>query len=212
MPERENLLNDLKAPNDVGVLLLAQMGGVPNELQLIIQTAQYDESVQGLRERPGGYVIRVLSVREHRLSLGLFGSLFFTAEHPILLHHNDPKLDVHFSGTAENLSELVLDVSQAYASTFGPWRELAGDLNRERPLYELLQAEEGRLGTFPRTAAERMVRVLEHHGMTGSLEAAEAERDSVDEHGRSQMWKLLGIGDSYFVALDFVVDRMGKKV
>lgn len=211
MPERENLLNDLKDTNDVGVLLLAQLGGVPNELQLIIQTARYDDSVQGLRERPGGYVVRVLGVQEHRLSLGLFGSLFFTAEHPILLHHNEPKLDVYFTGSPGSISELVLDISQAHASTFGPWRELAGDINREQPLYDLLQAGEGKLGTFPRPAAERLLRVLTHHGMMGRLDETETARDSMDEHGRSQMLKLLGIGDSYFVALDFVVDRMGKK-
>ena len=210
MPERDNLLNDLKDQNDVGVLLLAQMGGVPNELQLIIQTARYDESVQGLRERPGGYVIRVLGVREHRLNLGLFGSLFFSAEHPILMHHNEPKAEVHFTGQPANVSELVLDISQAYASTFGPWRELANDINREQPLFDLLQSGAGRLGAFPRSAAERMQRVLEHHGLSAALASVEAARDQTDEHGRSQMWQLLGIGDSYFVALDFTVDRMGK--
>ncbi len=209
MPQRDALLQELSGDNDVGVLLLAQMGGIPNELQLFIQTASYDDSAGGLRER-GNYIIRVLSVREHRLSLGLFGTLFFANTHPILRHHNEPKTTIHFEGKPADINELVLDISQTYLSHFGPWRELAADLNREQPLVDLLQSGGGVLGTMPQSAAERMLRVLDHHGMTGQLEA-EAERDATDEHGRSTQWKLLGIGDSYFVALDFAVDIMGKK-
>jgi hypothetical protein len=210
MPQREKLLSELQHEHDVGVLLMAQMGGVPNELQLFIQTAQYDEAVQGLRER-NGYVIRVISVKEHRLSLGLFGRIFFTEEHPILLHHNEPRVQVHFEGQPKDINELVLDISQAHASTFGPWRELAADINREKPLVDLLQSGAGLLGEMPRTAAFRMVKVLEHHDMTARLVGADTERPSTDEHGRSTLWKLLGVGDSYFVALDFAVDLMGKR-
>lgn len=209
MPERERLLDELRGEHQVGVLLLAQMGGIPNELQLFIQTAEFDEAAQGLRER-NTYILRVLSVREHRLSLGIFSHLFIAEEHPILLHHNQPKLDVYFEGTPADVNELVLDVHQAYASTFGPWRELAADINREQPLVSLLSSGAGRLGTFPQTAAERLGRVFGHHQMTARLEVVE-ERESVEEHGRSTLWKLLGVGDSYFVALDFAVDKMGQK-
>ena len=209
MPQRGQLLQELAGENEVGVLLLAQMGGVPNELQLFIQTAFYDEAAGGLRER-SNYIIRVLGVREHRLSVGLFGTLFFADPHPILLHHNEPKFAVDFEGQPGDVNELVLDIRQAYASTFGPWRELAGDINRERPLVDLLTSGGGRLGTLPKSAAERMLRVLEHHGLQGHLDG-DPERAASDEHGRSMLWKLLGIGNSYFVALDFAVDTMGKK-
>ena len=209
MPERERLLSELADENAVGVLLLAQMGGTPNELQLFIQTAQYDDAAQGLRER-GNYIIRVLNTQEHRLSLGLFGSLFIAEEHPILLHHNEPKVAVFFTGTPADVNELVLDIHQAYASTFGPWRELVADINREMPLVDLLKSGAGRLGTMPKTAAERMVRVLQHHQLAARLDV-EGSREASDGHGRSMLWKLLGVGDSYFVALDFAVDKMGKQ-
>jgi hypothetical protein len=186
------------------------MGGVPNELQLIIQTAQYDENAKGLRER-GGYIIRVLSVREHRLSLGLFGKLFFADEHPILLHHNEPLVQVHFEGQPKDVNELVLDIHQAHATTFGPWRELAQDINREKPLVNLLSSGGGLLGEMPKTAALRMAKVFEHHQMQAKLVGMDAEKPKADEHGRSTQWKLLGVGDSYFVALDFAVDMMGRK-
>jgi hypothetical protein len=209
MPERERLFDELRGEHQVGVLLLAQMGGIPHELQLFIETAEFDEAAQGLRER-NTYILRVLSVREHRLSLGIFSHLFIAEEHPILLHHNQPKLSVHFEGTPADVNELVLDIHQAYASTFGPWRELAADINREQPLANLLSSGAGQLGTFPQTAAERLGRVFDHHRMTARLDMVEA-RETVEEHGRSTLWKLLGVGDSYFVALDFAVDKMGQK-
>lgn len=207
MPEREQLLGELAGENDVGVLLLAQMGGVPNELQVIVQTAQYDAAAQGLRER-AAYIIRVLGVREHRVTLGLFPRLFFADQHPILLHHNEPLTAVYFEGRPADANELALDIHQAHASTFGPWRELARDLNRAQPLADLLNSGGGLLGEMPRSAAERMARVLAHHQVLARLEPLEEARAPADEHGRSQMYRLLGIGDSYFVALAFAVDRM----
>jgi hypothetical protein len=209
MPDREQLFAELQGDDQVGILLLAQLGGVPNELQLFIQTAEYDDAAKGLRDR-NNYTIRILSVHEHRLSLGLFGSLFIAGQHPILLHHNEPKPDIYFEGTPSDVNELVLDISQAYASTFGPWRELAADINREQPLVDLLKSGQGRLGKMPLTAAERMLRVLAHHGMKGRLEG-EIERATTEEHGRSTLWKLLGVGDSYFVALDFAIDQVRKR-
>lgn len=209
MPDRDQLFAELRGDNQVGILLLAQLGGVPNELQLFIQTAEFDDAAKGLRDR-NNYTIRVLGVHEHRLSLGLFGSLFIAEQHPVLLHHNEPKPDVYFEGQPANVYELVLDIHQAYASTFGPWRELIADINREQPLVDLLKSGQGRLGKMPTTAAERMLRVLAHHGMKGWL-AGETERAAADEHGRSTLWKLLGVGDSYFVALDFAVDRVRKR-
>lgn len=206
--KREKLFSELKAEKDYGIFLAAQMGGVPQELQLMVQTAVFDEAVEGLRPR-NQYVIRALGVVEHRISLGIFGSLFIAEEHPVLLHYNVPRATIHFEGQADDVNELVLDINQAYLSTFGPWREMVKDLNREQPLVDLLLSGSGVLGTMPEPGAERMVRVLKHHGMEGRTEAI-SRYDSNDEHGRSRQMKLLGIDDSYFVALDFTVDELGK--
>ena len=207
MPKTQQLIDDLQGEEDYGIFLAAQMGGAPSELQLIIQTARFDEAAQGLRPRRQ-YVVRILGVLEHRVSLGVFGRFFIADEHPILYHHNLPRVEVHFEGKPADVNELVLDIHQAYVTTFGPWRELASDVNRSEPLVNLLTSGSGILGTMPQPAAERMARVLEHHGMTATLD--QHSRDSEDEHGRSRMLKLLGIDDSYFVALDFSVEEMGK--
>ncbi len=204
----EKLLGELQGEQDYGVLLAVQMGGVPQELQLMIQTAQYDEAAQGLRPR-AQYILRALGVVEHRVSLGMFGRLFIADEHPILFHYNLTRHAIHFEGKPKDVNELVLDIHQGYLSTFGPWRELARDINREKPLVDLLQSGGGVLGTMPKPAAERMVKVLEHHGLTTRLDE-EATYEKDDEHGRSRRMKLLGVDDSYLIALDFSVDEMGK--
>jgi hypothetical protein len=207
MPKTQQLLDELQGEKDYGIFLAAQMGGIPNELQLIIQTARYDEAAQGLREG-NSYVVRILGVREHRIRLGIFGRFFITDDHPILHHHNEPRVAIGFSGQPKDINELVLDIHQAYVMTFGPWRELATDINRSQPLTKLLTSGEGVLGVMPKTAAERMIKVLEHHGLTAHPQ--EQAFETGDEHGRSRLMKLVGVGDSYFVTVDVSVEQMGK--
>jgi len=211
MPKREQLLSQLEGERQYGVLLVTQMGGVPNEIQLMVETAEFDEEAQGLRPQ-GNYIIRALGVREHRITLGVFGSLKFLDDHPLLYHHNTPRVAVHFDGKPKDMNELVLDISQAYVSTFGPWRhlvEMEDDLNRTKPLVDLLTAGYGLLGTMPKPLAERMARVLAHHNVNASL-AEDASFETEDEHGRSKLVKLLLIDHSYVIALDFSVEQLGK--
>lgn len=211
MPKRDQLLNDLKGERDYGVLLVAQMGGVPNELQFVIETAEYDDTVKGLRPRRN-YVVRALGVREHRISVGLFGRLSFTDEHPILYHHNAPRVAIHFDGKPASINEMIVDISQTYITTFGPWRnvaEMGEDLNRAMPMVKLLETGFGLLGIMPKPLAQRMAKVLEHHKVKYSL-SEEANFESVDEHGRSRMAKALLVDFGYVVAMDFSVEEMGK--
>jgi hypothetical protein len=204
----EKLLSELQGEQDYGIFLAAQMSGVPGEIQIMVQTARFDEAQQGLKPR-AQYIIRALSVVEQRMSLGVFGRMFIAPEHPLLYHYNEPRFAVHFEGQPKDVFELVLDIQQGYLSTFGPWREIARDLNRQQPLVNLLQSGGGVLGTMPKPAAERMTRIFAHHGMAAHLEEEETY-DKDDEHGRSRRMKLMGIDDSYFIALDFSVDEMGK--
>jgi hypothetical protein len=209
MPKRQQLLSELHTDNDYGIFLAIQLGGVPNELQLFIETAQYDEQAQGLRPRHQ-YIIRALGVREHRVSVGVFARLAFLDDHPLLYHHNTPKVEVYFEGQPQDVNELVLDISQAHASTFGPLRHLMADINRGKPLVDLLQSGGGLLGEMPRPLAERMAKVLAHHQLKYSL-IEDDEFQTTDEHGRSRLSKLLAIDDSYVIALDFSVEQMGRK-
>jgi hypothetical protein len=61
---------------------------------------------------------------------------------------------------------------------------------------------------MPLPLAERMARVLRHHGLSASV-AQQADFETVDEHGRSRLAQLLLIDQSYVIALDFSVEQMG---
>jgi hypothetical protein len=208
MPKREKLLSQLGGEKDYGVLLTAQMGGVPNELQLIIETAHLDEKANGLRPQ-GQYVIRVLGVFEHQVHLGVFAKLKFVDDHPLLYQHNFPPVGFFFRGKPQNVYELILDIEQAHVSTFGFWRKFTDYLELDKPLVELLTSGGGLLGRMPKPLAERMAKVFEHHKVEHKLIEGDLHEDE-DEHGRSRMAKLLLIDNSYFVALDFAVDELGK--
>jgi hypothetical protein len=208
MPKREQLLKQLQAEDDYGVFLMAQMGGGPNELQLIIQTARYDSGADGLRPQ-GQYVIRALGVQEQRISLGMFGKLEFVAEHPLLYVHNTTPTAVFFRGQPGDANELLLDISQAHASTFGPWRHFPDYINVAQPLTTFLASGGGLLGEMPEPLAERLVKVLDHHGLEHKLINGE-QRDGDDGRESGIKQKLLLIDDSYVIAMDYSVEELGK--
>lgn len=208
MPKRDKLFSELGGEKDYGIFLMVQMGGVPNELQLVIQTAQYDDAAGGLRPR-GQYIIRGLSVREHRVSVGIFGSLTLVDDHPMLYQYNTPPVALFFKGKPADVNELLLDIEQAYASTFAQWRRFPQYINIAQPLTTLLGSGGGLLGEMPKPLAERLAKVLAHHQLETKLVEGEAH-ETTDEHGRSRFYKALLIDESYMIALDFSVDELGK--
>lgn len=208
MPKRAKLLAELAADDAYGVFLMMQMDGVPETLQLVLVTGVIDESIGGLREK-GRYVIRALGVREHKVSVGMFGSLRFVDDHPLLYQYNVTPVGLFFRGQAADTNALLVDVLQAYASVFGPWRQIPTYLNIAKPLFSLLAGTGDMVGEMPKPLAEALAHALEAH----QLETKQIEGENpqtADEHGRSQLLKALIIDESYIVALDFTVDELGK--
>lgn len=207
MPKRENLLSELQGEHDYGVLLMSQMDAVPETLQFVMATTQYDETAQGLRDRTR-YVIRAIGVHEHRISLGMFRTLRFVDDHPLLYEHNTVPVGVFFKGKPQNANELLLDLMQAYSSTFGVWRTFPQYLNIGQPLLDLLDRGGGLLGEVPQPLAERLEKVLRHHQLETKLIAAEKIGMGEDGHGIKQSALLMD--DSFVVASSFAVDTLGK--
>lgn len=200
MPKRENLLTELSGEQNLGVLLMTQMDGVPDTIQVAVTTTEFDPAVDGLRER-NHYVIRCVGVREHQISVGLFNTIKFTDDHPLLHQYNSPPVGVFFRGKAENPTELVLDVFQAHASTFGMWRHVPSYLNMSKPLTDLFAGEGDLVGEMPHPLAERIEKVLEHHKLETKLIEGKQESPPV---------KVLLLDTSYVIAMDFSVDKLGK--
>ncbi|MCA9891281.1 MAG: hypothetical protein KC546_23050, partial [Anaerolineae bacterium] len=67
MDKREQFLADVAPEDHHAALLVAQVGAMPTELQLVIDVARYDESVEGLRPLRS-YIVRVLGVVEHQIT------------------------------------------------------------------------------------------------------------------------------------------------
>lgn len=212
MPKREKFFGDLQQENGQAALLVAQSGGAPGELQLIVQTALYDERVEGLRPL-GGYIIRVLGALEHRIAnLGMTTDhVQLVEEHPLLYQYNHPPAAVFFRGAADDINALVLDITQAHASTFGPWRVFPEYINVEQPLFSLFESGGGLLGQMPRPLAERVVKVLERHGLEVKVTEGTAYHELHDNPAlRQQKPQVLLLGASYFVSYAFSFEEVGK--
>jgi hypothetical protein len=198
---RDRITDEINRENGYGVFLLSQMDSVPETLQFIIATTEFDEEANGLRDR-SRYVVRAIGVQEHRVSMGIFKGIGFKDDHPLLYAYNTAPVGVFFRGTADHPHELVLDIFQAYASTFGPWHHIPEYLNASKPLLDLVKSGGDLLGEMPRPLADQMETVLRHHGLETKLLEAE-------NNARPPMQVML-LDDSYVIAMDFSVDELGK--
>ncbi len=212
MPKRDKLFADMAREDAVAVLLVAQVGGMPGEIQLIVQTAAYDAAQGGLRPL-NNYIIRVLGVLEQRIhDLGMTAdTVAIHDDHPLLYQHNAPPVALFFRGKPADVHELIVDISQAHASTFGPWRAFPLYLNVEQPLVTLLTSGGGLLGQMPQPLADRLVKVLEKHALEYKALSDTATPDIHDNVMlKGQKAKALQVGDSFFIANAFSIEELGK--
>lgn len=208
MPKRDQLLSELQGDNAYGVLLMVQMDGVPETLQAVVVTTEYDEAAKGLRDK-GRYVIRAIGVQEHRVSVGMFRSLRLTGDHPLLYAYNTTPAGLFFRGQAADPNALLVDILQAYAGVFGPWRQVPEYLNTSKPLLSLLASAGDMVGEMPKPLAEALAAAFAGHQLETKIVEGQAPLVA-DEHGRSQLMQALLLDDSYIVAMDFTVETLGR--
>lgn len=187
----------------LGVILVAQMGMTPEEIQLVIQTAEYVEAEQALITKKA-YLMRCLGVQKHQLSLGAFGRIAHTEDHPLLWNFNYPYQQIYFNGTPNNVDELMIELNQLYGQHYGQHHGLVDDVNRSRPLGSILSAGYGLLGEMPQPMAEKVKALLAKHGLQVDFVESEIEAPPIP-------LRLLVLDDSYFVATLFSVDPMQGK-
>jgi hypothetical protein len=221
MPKREQFFQDLAAKDADGAdnrqaaLLIVQVGAMPNELQLITQIAEYDAAAEGLRPIRN-YIVRVLGVLEHRVvSLGTtVASVSIADDHPLLWEYNTRPTALFFRGNVDHAAanDLTLDILQTHASTFGPWRRFPEYLNVQQPLATLLQSGGGLLGQMPQPLADKLVPVLERHGLETKLQHGTPYVQAHDNPALlQQKLAVLLFGASYFISYAFSFDEMGTK-
>lgn len=207
MPRRDQLLQELEGDDRFGVLLLGQLDAVPETLQFIVTTTRLDPATGGFHDI-GQYIIRAIGVKEHRLTLGLFTTVVIKDDHPLLYQYNKAPVGLFFRGQPDDTNALFSDVMQAYASTFGPWRQPPTYLNTSKPLITLLASGGDLVGQMPIPLAENLAKAFEAHGAETRAIAKPIEEE--DEHGRSRLRKVLLLDESYIIAFDFTVETLGR--
>jgi len=212
MPKRDQLLADMQGEDRHVALLVAQVGAMPTEIQLIVQTARYEEAVKGLHPIRS-YIIRVVGATEHRVTnLGMTTSeLAWVSDHPLLWQYTQAPAALFFRGQPDDAHALALELAQAHASTFRGWRHFPEYLNTEKPLYELLRSGGGLLGQMPQTLAEACVPVLEWHGLETKVLLGQSHTEQAQGPLKHQKLEALLIGDSYFISYMFSVEEMAAR-
>ena len=191
----------LEVDHKIGILIAAQMGGTPQELQLIVQIAHYDNDARTVTPEDT-FIVRCIGVQEHRISLGMFNRMLAVEEHPLLWNYNYPFQEVYFHGQTDDVDGLMLELNQLYGQHYGIYRSLADDVNRNAPLGKILQSGHGMLGEMPLPMAEKVKELFERYNLTVSFLTSE-------QHEQSHYpGKLLVIDDSYFIAHMYSADRM----
>lgn len=198
------LLDEINTADGYGVLLLAQMDGVPDTLQFIVATTALDESGAGLRDK-NRYIVRALGVQEHRVSVGLFKAArtFDGEDHPLLLQYNSTPTGLFFRGQPQNVEALILNIFQTYSQVFGDWRHVPDYLNLSKPLLDLFGGGGDLVGEMPAPLASALDPAFVAQGLETKHITGEKPKEQPPQ-------KLLLLDDSYVVAMDFSVDLLGK--
>ena len=196
----EELVNALEPDHAIGILLAVQMGATPQELQLVVQSADYDEETNAVTSNQG-YVIRCIGVQEHRLSVGMFNRMMVVEDHPLLWNHNERYKQIYFKGTSDDVDGFMLELNQLYGQHYGTLRNLADNVNRMAPLGTLLERRNGLLGEMPISMAEKVADLLKRYGYEVNLLDTEQKDPPIQ-------FKLLVVDDSYFIAQMYSADYL----
>jgi hypothetical protein len=211
-PHLSALIDTLQADDHYGIVLLAQLGGTPQEIQLILQSTINESTGEQEQLRvTGQYILRAIGVREHRIELGLFKTLAYSAAHPILDPYNTPLGQLYFRGQLDpaRLDALLIDFNQLYLQTYSaydPFRRMADEVNRTLALGRLLSSGGGLLATCPQPFAEKLGRLLDRYGLeTRFIRTEDDQRPPIPQF-------LLALDEAYLIASLFSLEEMkGKK-
>jgi len=212
MSQREKLFKDMQGDDRQAVMLVVQVGGMPNELQIVLETAQYDDEREGLRPLHN-YIIRILGATEHRIiNLGTtVDRVRLVDDHPLLYQYNKTPVALFVRGKPKDIDAVILDITQAHSEVFGLWRRFPEYINIEKPLYTLFEEGGGLLGQMPKPLADKLVTVLEKHDLeTKVVEGQNPADKNTNPMLKEQTIKVLFIGASYFISYAFSIDELGK--
>ncbi len=194
----DQLFTEMQSDDAVGLLLAAQLHNTPGEMNIVVQSTLLDHSIGRLKPQ-NQYVIHLINLAEHKLTLGLFDEIAFVESHPLLYHHNAPRFDVFISSAPESPESVLQEIEDAHEEILRGWRDITRDFNPMTAPDAILRTGFGFLGKMPEPVAQAVAQVLTRHNVQHNLIA--------DETPITPM-KLLAIDQSYFVAADFEIEQV----
>lgn len=212
MPKREQFFQDIAGENRHVALLMAQVGAMPTEIQLLLEVADYLDEKKGLKS-VRTYLVRVLGAEEHRImSFGMTAhTVQLTTDHPLLYEYNAPPCGFFFRGQPTDAHALTLDIAQAHATLFQGWRQFPEYLNVSQPLVTLLKSGGGLLGQMPLPLANALDPVLQAYGLETKIMQGQHANDH-DSPIKDQQMTALILGDSYFLSYAYSFEEfVGRK-
>ncbi len=212
MPKRDAFFADMRTPDAHAVLLFAQVGAMPSELQLIVEVSQLDSAKQALRPLRA-YLVRVLGVLEHRIvNLGITTQhVELVEKHPLTQVYNERPAALFFRGQPRDPYALTLDVAQAHHAVMGAWRAFPEYLDVSQPLATRFASGGGLLGQMPTPLAEALKPVLESYGLETLVQYGEDPALRHDSPLRDQRVQALFIGESFFLSYAFSFEEMAQR-
>ncbi len=192
------MVSEMAEENAIGLALVAQLGSTPSEISLMFRTAILDQSVGALRP-VGQYMIQIVSLVEHQLSLGLFNHFAYVDDHPLLYHHNAPSYRVFVTSVAADPDKVLAALERAYAEMFGRRRMIEEDFNERAEPQDILTAGMGLLMATPEPFAQRAIDVLKAHNVSATL---------LPDEPKIGHFALLAFDDSYCVGRMFTIESM----
>jgi hypothetical protein len=190
----EQISQEMEAENAVGLILAAQLYGSPEAMQAVVQTALFEPA--GLRPQ-NQYVIQMAQVVEHQIVLGLFNTIEFTDNHPLLHAHNASHAAIYLASKADDPGQVLRDMQESHDHLYGEWRDLRESLNQLSTAGQVFAAGYGLLGEMPRPFADTVSAILTRHGVKHNM---------VETSEGQGMYKALILDNTYFVAAEITVE------
>jgi len=190
---------ELEAENTIGLLIGAQLGASPSELNVIVRTATADRQT-GAIHTINQYLITASGTVEHKLTLGLFDGMGYAEQHPLLQHHNATGIKVFITSAVADPDALLWAIDELYTETFGKLRDLNADLNQRADPREVLQNGMGVLATLPAPFAAQVDQLLIEQSIGHQMVPTDPKIGGC---------ALLAFDDSYMIARSFAVQILG---
>ena len=141
------------------------------------------------------YKIDYINKKEFLIDELSFRGVQVLTVHPLLVHYEQPTLDISISSKAENFSELAKEFSDMVNAEFGGWRTVHECFNPQCSIESILAGGYGILYRGPSVLGQKVISTLEKNGIKFSSGLVKVRPTHIP--------KVLLLGANAIVAEDF---------